>query len=574
MIALAVAALAGKSLLSRQAGAGTAKNGAATASELSKDEASEESRAEEIKEKEAVVASYKNLGIVQVSGYLNMRETASTDGNIIGKLMGDSACEIVDDSTEGWYQVESGGISGYISSEFVLTGDEAKKKALELVEKRALITADSLNIRKEPNTESEVVGQALKNERYVVEGEPENGWIQISSGYISTDYAEIKYALNEARKLDMRAMVLNLYKNLGISSVDNYLNVRDQPSEDGNIIGKMTSKSAGEILETSEDGGCVLLGQLRRQGLQHLSDTYTFSSCRMLGDVPPISIQDFSLFVTYFLQVLMLKETIHHFRHATYIIVYKIQSGPVTGYVKAEYILTGDAAKQEAMEVAELMAIVSTDRLNARTEPSTDAPIWTQISNNERYDVISQQDGWVEIALDTTSAYVATDFVDVRYALPEAIPFTPLKEKESLRTQIVNYALQFVGNRYVWGGNDPHSGVDCSGFTKYVYSHVAGVSLPRVSREQARTGTKIDSSKMRPGDLIFYTNRKGTVNHVAMYIGNGQIVHAASRRSGIKISTWNYRNPSARSEVLKRPGGIGIRGRGAGNRDRRDAAGG
>ena len=109
-----------------------------------------------------MVASYKNLGIVQVSGYLNMRETASTDGNIIGKLMGDSACEIVDDSTEGWYQVESGGISGYISSEFVLTGDEAKKKALELVEKRALITADSLNIRKEPNTESEVVGQALK----------------------------------------------------------------------------------------------------------------------------------------------------------------------------------------------------------------------------------------------------------------------------------------------------------------------------------------------------------------------------------------------------------------------------
>ena len=114
-----------------------------------------------------------------------------------------------------------------------------------------------------------------------------------------------------------------------------------------------------------------------------------------------------------------------------------------------------------------------------------------------------------EIALDTTSAYVATDFVDVRYALPEAIPFTPLKEKESLRTQIVNYALQFVGNRYVWGGNDPHSGVDCSGFTKYVYSHVAGVSLPRVSREQARTGTKIDSSKMRPGDLIFYTQSQG-----------------------------------------------------------------
>ncbi len=89
------------------------------------------------------------------------------------------------------------------------------------------------------------------------------------------------------------------------------------------------------------------------------------------------------------------------------------------------------------------MAIVSTDRLNARTEPSTDAPIWTQISNNERYDVISQQDGWVEIALDTTSAYVATDFVDVRYALPEAIPFTPLKKRNPCgpRLSIMPFSL-------------------------------------------------------------------------------------------------------------------------------------
>ena len=64
-----------------------------------------------------------------------------------------------------------------------------------------------------------------------------------------------------------------------------------------------------------------------------------------------------------------------------------------------------------------------------------------------------------------------------------------------------------------------------------------------MSRDQARQGKRIQSSQMRPGDLIFYTNSKGVVNHVAMYIGNGQIVHAASRKSGIKISTWNYRNP-------------------------------
>ncbi len=323
-----------------------------------------------------------------------------------------------------------------------------------------------------------MVGQALRNERYVVEEEAADGWLKIQTGYISSDFVEIRYALNEARKLDMRSMVLNLYENIGISSVDSYLNVREEPSEDGKIIGKMTSKSAGEILEKSEDGAW-----------------------------------------------------------------YKIHSGPVTGYVKAEYILTGDAAKAEALEVAELMAIVSTDRLNARTEPSTESNIWTQISNNERYGVLSQQDGWVEIDLDSSTAFVSTDFVDVRYALPEAIKFSPLDESQSLRSRMVNYALQFVGNRYVWGGNDPHTGADCSGFVKYVYSHVAGVTLNRVSRDQARQGKQIKSSDMRPGDLIFYTSSKGVVNHVAMYIGNGQIVHAASRRSGIKISTWNYRNP-------------------------------
>ena len=189
------------------------------------------------------------------------------------------------------------------------------------------------------------------------------------------------------------------------------------------------------------------------------------------------------------------------------------------------------------------MAIVSTDMLNARTEPNTDSAIWTQISNNERYLVLNQLDGWVEIELDETSAYVATDYVDVRYALNEAIKFSPLEEKASLRSQLVNYALQFVGNRYVWGGNDPHTGADCSGFVKYCYAHVAGVTLERVSRAQAKQGRKVTAETMKPGDLVFYTNRSGTVNHVAMYIGNGQIVHAASRKSGIKISNWRYRTP-------------------------------
>ncbi|HBC99561.1 MAG TPA: hydrolase Nlp/P60 [Lachnoclostridium sp.] len=445
-------------------------------------DAKAESEAQAVKEKEEkekVVNSYKNLGIIQVSGYLNVRKAPSTDEDVIGKLQGDSACDILENTESGWSKISSGGIEGYINSEYVLTGEDAKKKAMDLVKLRAIVQTDSMNIRKEPSTSSDVVGQALSNERYEVLGQTD-GWIQVPAGYLSADYVKLEYGLNEARKLDLKAMIFNLYKNIGISDVDNYLNVREEPNESGKIIGKMPSKAAGNILETT-DGW------------------------------------------------------------------YKIQSGKITGYVKSDYILTGQAAKDEALQVAELMAIVNTDMLNARTEPSTDSKIWTQISNNERYPVLKQIDGWIQIELEeNSSAYVSTDYVDVRYALPEAIKFSPLEEKAnaqaSFRAQVVNYALQFLGNPYVWGGTSLTKGADCSGFTMSVYAHF-GIGLPHYSGSQAGMGKAVKSSEMRPGDLIYYADSKGTINHVSMYIGNGQIVHAASRRSGIKISTWNYRTP-------------------------------
>ena len=116
------------------------------------------------------------------------------------------------------------------------------------------------------------------------------------------------------------------------------------------------------------------------------------------------------------------------------------------------------------------------------------------------------------------------------------------EEAASARQNLVDYALQFVGGPYRAGGNDPHTGVDCSGFVRYVMQHGAGISMNRSSGSQATQGHAVNSSQMQPGDLLFYSGGSG-INHVAMYIGNGQIVHAASHATGIKISKWNYRNP-------------------------------
>ena len=439
---------------------------------------------------QAVIDSYSNLGIVQVSGYLNIRKDPHTGAHVVGKLPDGSACEIQEE-LDGWYHINSGGIDGYISSEYVLTGEEAREAAEGLVMDRAIVLTDNLNIRQEPSTDANVMGQCLEGERYEIIGETDE-WYQIPSGYISKEYSEKRFCLNEARKLELRAMVLNYYDRPGVSNVSNYLNIRSGPSESDDIIAKLPSYA-----------GCEILEELDRW--------------------------------------------------------YKIRSGNITGYVSSDYILTGDEARMAAMDHAELMAVVSTDGLRVRTEPSTDAKIWTQISSNERYRVVNQLDGWVQIELDTgedtDNAYISTrdNNVEVRYALPEAIKFSPLEEQAnremSRRTQIVNYALQFVGNPYVWGGTSLTNGADCSGFTMKVLQNF-GISLPHYSGSQAKMGRAVSSSEMRPGDLIFYANSGGTINHVAMYIGNGQIVHAASKRSGIKISTWNYRQPKTIRNVI------------------------
>ena len=158
---------------------------------------------------------------------------------------------------------------------------------------------------------------------------------------------------------------------------------------------------------------------------------------------------------------------------------------------------------------------------------------------------------WVQIDLDGGTGYIqVNDCIKLCYGLDTANPTYDVSSYSSVRQNIVTYAMQFLGNAYVWGGNDPHTGADCSGFVKYVYKHVADITLPRVSYEQCYSGSKISSLEMKPGDLIFYANVEGTVNHVAMYIGNGTIIHAASRNSGIKLSEWNYRTPKYILKVL------------------------
>ena len=223
---------------------------------------------------------------------------------------------------------------------------------------------------------------------------------------------------------------------------------------------------------------------------------------------------------------------------------YHISSGEIDGYVKSDYILTGEDAENKAYEVMEKIATVTADALRVRAEMNTDCEIMTCIPHGERIVVTNEYDDWIELEIDDEVGYCAKEFVEITTELRDAMTLTEARFGEGVtdgRAALVNFALQYVGNRYVWGGTSLEHGIDCSGFTMRVYQQF-GYSLPHYSGSQAQMGTAITMAEAQPGDLIFYGSGK-RIGHVAIYMGNGQIVHASNKRDGIKISSAYYRTP-------------------------------
>ena len=196
--------------------------------------------------------------------------------------------------------------------------------------------------------------------------------------------------------------------------------------------------------------------------------------------------------------------------------------------------------------------------MRVRKEPSINSPIIDQIARGEELIVLDgavpnydeEHKKWVKVSLDSDEeengaiGYVAKEYVDLSYQLKKALTIEELEfgtEVSSVRVRLVNKAKEYLGGRYRWGWATLGKGVDCSGFTQQIYKKF-GYTIPRTSRSQANSGTKISTSQLKPGDLVFYGNGS-YINHVAIFIGNGKIIHASNRRDGIKISNLYYRKP-------------------------------
>lgn len=247
---------------------------------------------------------------------------------------------------------------------------------------------------------------------------------------------------------------------------------------------------------------------------------------------------------------------------------YKIESGSVIGYIAAEYVVVGDEAT--CKEASTRVGKVTAASLRLRKEATTDAEVETLIAEGTKVTVLDESlDGWYKVKYKTYTGYVSADYVEVStkytYAESKEEEKARLKAEEEARKEaekkknknnknnkknnssnktynkptskngqaVVDYAVQFVGNPYRYGGTSLTKGADCSGFVMKVYE-AFGIKLPRSSYDLRKVGKKVKASEMQPGDIICYSG------HVAIYMGDGRIVHASNKKDGIKISS-NYK---------------------------------
>ncbi len=245
----------------------------------------------------------------------------------------------------------------------------------------------------------------------------------------------------------------------------------------------------------------------------------------------------------------------------------KITSGKVSGYCVTDYLIMGDEAKALAESLGTVTATVKSDVqvLNVRSAPdTTEDNIIAKVSSGESFKVVKElviskndpeaktfvQIEWNSDAEENMKAYVCAEYVTVAYKYKAAVESSSYGDGVSqLRTNMIDFAMKYLGTPYVWGGNSLSRGVDCSGFVKQVFSNFGyGYNMPRVSREMANTYKKVSASEAKAGDLVFYHNlRTGVVDHVAIYIGNGKIIHA---NNGVEISNVNYRTVYKYARVI------------------------
>lgn len=206
---------------------------------------------------------------------------------------------------------------------------------------------------------------------------------------------------------------------------------------------------------------------------------------------------------------------------------YKISIWGSTGWVSAQFLSVTDSSGRET-------GTISGNSVNVRTGPSTANDIIMAVVSGEKVSILEESNGWYKVEFTSgVVGWVRNDFVSTGSN-------SAVSRGDSVGTKLASFAKNYLGTKYVYGGSST-SGVDCSGFVKLVYNNF-GLYVDRVAADQAKQGAYVDPSNLREGDLVFFDTDGGKnyINHVGIYIGNGQFIHASSGAGKVVInSIWD-----------------------------------
>ena len=437
-------------------------------------------------------------GFALSDDYINVRAAGYAEAEVVGTLTKNDAVYIEDVDADGWYKIRSGNVEGYVAGYLIATGAEADAVAQSAGYTYAEVGAESLNVRADASQDSEIVDMVGPTSDLEVVEDLGN-WVKVVTengvyGYVSADY-----------------------------------------------VNTQTVYSSGEtVQEQSEREEAEYLAYVAQQEAE--AQAAAAAAAQAMADAEAALIASMSP------EVLAL--------YQAYLAAQEAAMHPVD---------EADAAAKAQAAIDAYNAYVAACNGNvpaaqpAATDTSASTADDTAEDDGEYVDASGEE--YVDVSDDTSDEeyleaedeeYVEDDeyveAADEEYAEEDDVYIDEEEEDTSasssgsgLGAQIAAYATQFVGNPYVYGGASLTGGADCSGFTMAVFANF-GIGLPHNAAAQSGCGRSVSLSELQPGDLLFYDNGGG-IGHVTLYIGGGQVVHASSPETGIKISAYNYRNP-------------------------------
>lgn len=508
-------------------------------------------------------SEYDTVAIAQVSEYVNIRDAASTESNIVGKLYNNCKAEILGKTDDGWYLIQSGSVTGYVSSQYFVTGEAAQNLAQEVGTETATVKegTETLMVRSSADSNSEAISMLGDSQKLEVV-EDAGDWVKVAVdddvvGYVSKEYVDCDTEFVEAESIEeveaRQAAIQEAY---------------DRAVEMQEAAYAAMNQADGAEAAYAADMANAALAEAKMLASEQEFDY----DARALAEEVAYVAQDTSV-----ASVWAQEAEAEYERIAAEEAAYAEALAEAEAQAQAEAWAAEQAAQAQAQAESQQQIADQAEQDAAQAwQDAVDAQ--EQADQNWSEEAQAQADAAAQAAMQAAAEAEAArqQALAEQQAAEQAAQEQAAQQQEqqqssgdtssedtssedtssegtssgsgtsSTRQSVVNFALQFVGNPYVYGGTSLTNGADCSGFTQSVMANF-GISIPRTAAAQSGAGTPVSLDAIQPGDLLFY-NGGGGIGHVTMYIGNGQVVHASNSNTGIIVSSIDYRTPcSARS---------------------------